>query len=136
MTSPSSRGSAKRSDSRTVIDEGTDLQGTFMFSGEVTLNGRLRGEIVSTDTLVVGEKAVINASISGCTVEIHGEVFGPVSATARLQLVHTARVHGDIDAPVVVIEEGAILEGHCRTGARTGEQPASAGDYPPVSAEG
>ncbi len=122
--------SAKPSDYTTLIDEGSEIEGKFMFSGVVMLNGRLRGEIVSTDSLIVGEKAVVNATISAARVQIHGEVFGTVSASARLHLSRTARVHGDIDAPVIAIDEGALLEGHCSMGARSGEPPTPVRDYP------
>src|SRR5574341_1202745 len=77
--------SVKGSDLTAFIDEGSEIEGKFTFSGTVMLNGRLRGEIVSNDSLIVGEK-------------------------------------GDVNAPVVVVEEGVLFEGHCRmTKARPAE---------------
>jgi cytoskeletal protein CcmA (bactofilin family) len=32
----------------------------------------------------------------------------------RIELKRTARVYGDVEAPVVVLEEGVLFEGHCR----------------------
>ena len=104
----------KSRDFTTLINEGTEIEGKFTFTGTVLLNGRLRGEIISNDSLVVGEKGVINASIRSGVVEISGEVVGNINATDRIELHANCRVYGDIDAPVVVIDEGALLEGQCR----------------------
>jgi cytoskeletal protein CcmA (bactofilin family) len=101
-------------DFTTLINEGTEIEGKVTFSGTVLLNGRMRGEIVSNDVLVVGERGVVNASIHAGIVEISGEVVGNVSATDRIELHTNCRVYGDIDAPVVIIDEGALLEGQCR----------------------
>jgi cytoskeletal protein CcmA (bactofilin family) len=104
----------KARDFTTLINEGTEIEGKVTFTGTVLLNGRMRGEIVSNDSLVVGEKGVVNASIHAGIVEISGEVVGNVSATDRIELHANCRVFGDIEAPVVIIDEGALLEGQCR----------------------
>jgi cytoskeletal protein CcmA (bactofilin family) len=104
----------KARDFTTLINEGTEIEGKVTFTGTVLLNGRMRGEIVSNDVLVVGERGVVNASIHAGIVEISGEVVGNVSATDRIELHANCRVYGDIEAPVVIIDEGALLEGQCR----------------------
>ena len=98
----------------THVNDGTEIEGKITFSGTVLLNGRVRGEIMSTDTLVVGEKGVITASIRAGVVEVSGEVVGNITATDRIELHPSCRVYGDIEAPVVIIDEGALLEGQCR----------------------
>ena len=104
------------------LDERSDIEGTYTFSGTAMLNGKLKGAIQSNDTLIVGEKAVVNANITAGCVLISGEVVGSVVATERIELRGNARVFGDIEAPVVVVEEGVLFEGHCRmTKARPAE---------------
>jgi len=96
------------------IDEGSEIEGKYTFSGVVLLNGKFKGEIVSSDTLIIGERGVINATIRAGAVVIRGEVVGGVLANDRVEMKQTARVFGDVEAPVVVIEEGVLFEGHCR----------------------
>ena len=108
----------------TIIAEGSELEGKFTFTGTATVNGRLRGEIISNDSLIVGEKGVVNASIRAGVVHISGEVVGDVNASERLELHERCRVYGDVEAPIVIIEEGALLEGQCRMGrSRPAEVP-------------
>ncbi|OGK98120.1 MAG: hypothetical protein A3E31_09030 [Candidatus Rokubacteria bacterium RIFCSPHIGHO2_12_FULL_73_22] len=117
----------KANDLTAFIDEGSEIEGKYTFSGTVMLNGRFRGEIVSNDTLIVGEKGVVNASIRAGVVMINGEVVGNVLASERVELRGSARVYGDVEAPVVVVEEGVLFEGHCRmTKARPVETPIAA----------
>lgn len=117
--------SIKTSDLTAFIDEGSEMEGKYTFSGTVMMNGRFTGEIASSDTLIVGEKAVINATIHAGVVLISGEVVGNVVAGERVELRGTARVFGDVESPVVVVEEGVHFEGHCRmTKGRAGDAEA------------
>jgi len=114
----------KGRDFTTLINDGTEIEGKVSFTGTVLLNGRVNGEIVSNDVLVVGERGAVNASIRASVVEISGEVVGNISASERIELHANCRVYGDIEAPVVVIDEGALLEGQCRmTKGRPKEVP-------------
>ena len=105
------------------IDERSDIDGTYTFSGTVMLNGKFRGVIQSSDTLIIGEKGVVNANVSAGSVLISGELVGNVLATERLELRGSARVFGDVEAPVLIVEEGVLFEGHCRM---TKTRPAEA----------
>jgi len=124
----------KGNDLSAFIDEASEIEGKYTFSGTVMINGKFKGEIVSNDTLIVGEKGVINASIRAGIVLISGEVTGNVFASERVELRGTARVFGDVEAPVIVVEEGVLFEGHCRmTKGRPGEALAVSRDLSVVS---
>ncbi len=100
----------------TFIGEGSEIEGKYTFTGAgtVLLNGKFQGEIMTTDALIVGEKAVFNATIRAASVVIWGEVVGNVHASERVELKGAARVFGTLEAPVVVLEDGVFFEGECR----------------------
>jgi cytoskeletal protein CcmA (bactofilin family) len=104
----------RRSELTAYIDEGSEMEGRYTFRGTVMLNGKFRGEISSEDTLIIGERGVLQADVRAGRVLVSGEVTGNVRATERIELKRTARVYGDVEAPVVVVEEGVLFEGHCR----------------------
>ena len=115
----------RRTDLSAYVDERSEIEGTFTFSGTVMLNGKFKGDIQSTDTPIIGDKGVVNATITAGAVLINGELVGNVLATERVELRGSARVFGDVEAPVVVIEEGVLFEGHCRmTKTRSAEAAA------------
>ena len=96
------------------IDEGSELEGKYTFSGTVMLNGKFQGEITSTDTLIIGDRGVVKATIRVGTAIIDGELVGNVEALERIELKGKARVFGDLEAPVIVVQDGVLFEGHCR----------------------
>ena len=101
------RGTAPRRGELTAfIDEGSEIEGRYTFRGTVMLNGKFKGEISSNDTLIIGERAVLQADVRAGRLVVNGEVTGNLSALERIELKRTARVYGDVEAPVVVVEEG------------------------------
>jgi len=102
------------------------MEGRYSFRGTVMLNGKFKGEISSNDTLIIGERAVLQADIRAGRLVVNGEVTGNLSATERIELKRTARVYGDVEAPVVVVEEGVLFEGHCRMA-----KPSPVAEVPP-----
>ena len=116
---------SKSGDLTAFIDEGSQIEGKYTFNGTVMLNGHFSGEIHTNDTLIIGEKGVVNASIRAGAVVISGEVVGNVLASERVELRGSARVFGDVEAPVVVVEEGVLFEGHCKmTKSKPAEMPS------------
>ena len=107
-------GAVKGNDLTAFIDEASEIEGKYTFSGTVMLNGRFTGEISSNDTLIIGEKGVVNATIRAGIVLVNGEVVGNILGGERVELRGSARVIGDVEAPVVVLEEGVLFQGHCR----------------------
>jgi cytoskeletal protein CcmA (bactofilin family) len=96
------------------IDEESEIEGRYSFKGTVMLNGRFKGDISSTDTLIIGEKGSVTGDIRTGQVFVSGEVVGNLFCTERVELKRTARVFAEVEAPLVVVEEGALFEGHCR----------------------
>jgi cytoskeletal protein CcmA (bactofilin family) len=121
------RGKApRRSELTAFIDEGSEIEGRYTFRGTVMLNGKFKGEISSNDTLIIGERAVLHADVRAGRLVVNGEVTGNLSAMERIELKRTARVYGDVEAPVVVLEEGVLFEGHCRMA-----KPSALAEVPP-----
>jgi cytoskeletal protein CcmA (bactofilin family) len=106
--------SPKTGDLTAFIDEGSEIEGSCRFGGTVMLNGAVRGEVTSTDAVIVGESGIVHANIRAGAIVISGQVTGDLVSTQRLELRRPARVFGDIEAPVVTIEEGVLFQGRCQ----------------------
>ena len=90
------------------------LEGNLVFEGSLFMNGHAKGTIESRNgSIVVGEDAVLHADILVRSATINGEIKGTVRATERIELHPPARVYGDLNAPIVRIDAGVILEGNC-----------------------
>ena len=102
------------------------------FTGEVTFESMLRidgnfsGQVNSSKgTLIVSAGArVTEAVINVAVAKINGTVEGEIRASKELVLGRTASVTGDILAPALIVEEGAIFNGRVRRVSATETWPS------------
>lgn len=103
---------AKGVDVKAFLGEGAEFSGVLSFEGVVRIDGKFQGEVMTKGTLVVGESARLNADISAGIVVIKGKVQGNVTASKRMELLNGGQLKGDVRTPVLVMEEGALLDGN------------------------
>jgi cytoskeletal protein CcmA (bactofilin family) len=108
-----SRGKLETADWTGFIDEGAKLEGTFEFPGTFRLNCRVKGTLISEQSLILGERAEVDGRIDGNVVVISGKFEGIIVARSRVQLESTAVVGGEVHTPCLVMEPGAVFDGKC-----------------------
>ncbi len=97
-----------------LLGRGTEFEGKLTFVGRVRLEGRVRGEIVGDDVLILGEGADIEAEIEVGTLIVRGGTLrGNVRAAQLIEVHAPSRVYGDLAAPQLLIDKGALFEGRC-----------------------
>lgn len=67
--------------------------------------------------VIVGESAVIKGVIAAGSVSISGRVKGSVTALQKVEIQKPGILIGDIQSPVIMIEEGAHFHGMSNMGA-------------------
>ena len=98
----------------TFIGADASIDGTIKFTGTIRVDGQVKGKIISSGgTVVVGEKAAVDAELHVNVVVVMGEVKGKIEAKERIEVYPPGRVIGDILSPVVSIEPGGIFNGSC-----------------------
>jgi len=99
-----------------VLDVDASMQGSLVFKDPVDLkiSGQFEGSLNTKGNLTVGENAAVNAEVKGENIVVSGKVVGDIFTTSKLTLTRTARIIGDIQTPVLKVEEGAVLQGNCQ----------------------
>jgi len=77
----------------------------------VLINGSFEGKIRIDRNVTVGPMGDIVGDVAGTSVAVAGRVEGQILAQERAELLPSAVVKGSVQAPKVVIAEGARLEG-------------------------
>ncbi len=100
-----------------IIGKGIKVKGEVTGSGGLEVDGEIEGR-VELDQLTVGPSGVLNAEVSAQEVVIHGRSSGHITASKRVDVRASAQVEGDITAPALALEEGAVFKGrvHMDTG--------------------
>ena len=115
----------------TTIDPGCEIEGTLTLDRSITIEGEFRGAIRCAETVTIGSHAAVEADIEARTIEVRGAVKGNLKANREIVLHPGSKLHGDVDAPSLVIERGAFFQGETRmfrpeAGLRTTVEPATA----------
>ena len=103
-------------DVNTLVGRGSHFEGKMTFEGVVRIDGSYSGEIVSDDTLIIGEGAEVRAELDVATVVIYGVVYGNIRASNCVERHAPGHLIGNIVAPQLVVERGAVFDGQCRMG--------------------
>ncbi len=110
----------------TVDSIGTFLGPNAEFKGRLSMKGAVRidccfyGDIDVDGTLIVGPQARIESRIHVTRAIISGEIRGNVTADKHIEIRVPGKIFGDIESPTVTIQEGAMLQGNCRTTSSSG----------------
>src|SRR5579872_5782572 len=129
----------------TEIGESILISGSLEGDEDLTVRGRVEGNVRLTRTLIVEASGVVKADVAVKDAIISGVVVGNVTATDSVQLTADGRMVGDISAPRVIIVDGASLRGrvdmgdvdatrHEGAGARATQRAASKAPSPPARA--
>ena len=103
--------SLEKGDIKAFLGPGSQFEGKLLFDEIVRMDGIFRGEISSKDTLIVGQTAELNAEVHVGTLILSGRFKGNIQATTRVELRAPAQVEGSIETPVLMVEEGVLLNG-------------------------
>lgn len=116
------RSSSSQGELNGFLDAGSHIKGTLHFEDTFRIDGKVTGSVESDGHLIVGEKGEVDGEIDVKRVSVSGIVRGHLKARERVEITSLGRVYADITAPILTMEEGAILEGRCvMEKARRGE---------------
>ena len=99
-------------DLNTLIGKGTILEGNITVQHSLRIDGKLVGNLKSSDSIIVGKEGVIQGEIEVKNAVIGGTVKGKISASGKVTLESTAVLVGKLNAVRLVIAEGAVFDGN------------------------
>jgi cytoskeletal protein CcmA (bactofilin family) len=118
-----------------TVGEGSSVLGpTIRFIGELSagedlvVHGQVNGSIAQGTRVTVGPKGFVTADIHSVHIDVEGRVEGNLMATKSVTVHETASLRGNITAPAVSIQPGAVFSGMidmdaARPGARASAGP-------------
>src|SRR4029077_7333883 len=96
---------------KNVLASDVEIKGSLKFTGELSFEGKLDGDIHSEGILSLGDTAVINGNITAQSVVVRGKVNGNITAREKIEIKTKAELFGDIRASKLIIEEGVTYVG-------------------------
>ncbi len=99
-----------------VIAHDAVWKGDLQTNGTIHVHGRMGGTISARDDVYVAEEADVDATVTATNVVVAGMVRGTIRCSSRFEVLPQGRVTGDVQAPTLVVHEGAIVSGQFRMG--------------------
>jgi len=94
------------------IGKSITIKGDLSGNEDLQIEGTVEGRIdLPNNQLTIGAEGRVKAEVHAKSVVVIGHVTGNLSAADRIQVEATGIVDGDVKAPRLVIQEGAMLNG-------------------------
>jgi cytoskeletal protein CcmA (bactofilin family) len=125
--SPAPAGST---DKVAMIGRGISISGDVTADSNLRVEGVIEGRSVqSSHDVEIAESGRVIAGITAKVIKIAGEVTGDISGSEKVMIARSGRVQGNVVAPRVQLEDGALFRGSIDM------NPAPAADVKPVASK-
>jgi cytoskeletal protein CcmA (bactofilin family) len=122
------------------VGKSITIKGDISGDEDVLVEGKVEGKVdLPEHQLTVGANGICEATVTAKTVIVTGRVAGDVTGLERVEIQASGVVDGDVRAPRLIVEEGAVLNGSISmtkkegVAATTKPQPAPSASKPQAS---
>ncbi|MDH5300307.1 MAG: polymer-forming cytoskeletal protein [Gammaproteobacteria bacterium] len=98
------------------IPAGSSLIGQINYDGEIQFFGEMHGDGNVQGHLQIGADGHWKGDINAARLTIEGKVHGNITVHEQLTLTESAVVRGNIMAPAISIQRGAVINGQLTMG--------------------
>jgi len=95
----------------TIIGPSVMVKGNFNSTGNIVINGILKGGVKTAGNIYIGDHANITADLEAKAATIGGEVRGNLKIKELLQVAAGAKIIGDVECALLSVESGAVING-------------------------
>ena len=103
---------------RIAVNRNVRIAGRLVFQEPIRIDGHFRGEVSSSELVVISEDGSVGGRIRSPRLVVLGQLEGTISSKSVILGPHS-RFKGKIEADNLTICEGAYLEAELRIGLRS-----------------
>ncbi len=96
---------------RTVLFANSSISGKLSYNLPVKIDGHFTGEIKTTELLVIGANAQVDAHISARQVQLEGKLVGSVQTMGCFEVLSGGSFKGDARVAELRVHPGAVFDG-------------------------
>lgn len=90
------------------------IEGELKSNGNIHIDGIITGKVHTSQDLIVGPNAQIDADILAANAVIAGIIRGNVTVKGSLEIMETGKIIGNINCGSLGIRQGAYFSGACK----------------------
>ena len=104
----------------TMVGKGSSFEGTMKVQSTLRVDGRIKGNLTASDSLVIGKEGDINGEVVVRNAIIGGKLKGKLTASGKVVLEANSVFLGELKTTKLIIHEGAVFEGNCSMDGASG----------------
>jgi cytoskeletal protein CcmA (bactofilin family) len=93
------------------VGEKLSIKGEIAGEGDLELAGRFEGVVNEQGTVVIGDRAEVDADITASTIVVGGKVRGNLSAAGRVEILPQGVLTGNLRSGSFAAADGASVKG-------------------------
>lgn len=99
-----------------ALTAGSKIIGQVIADNDFRIDGTIEGDLKCTGKVVIGEKGYLKGTIICQNAEIMGKLDGKIDVRQTLALRATARLEGEVNTQILIVEPNAVFNGTCTMG--------------------
>jgi cytoskeletal protein CcmA (bactofilin family) len=130
---PSHREPTDKGEEMANIGKSISIKGDLTGNEDIVIEGKVEGKVdLPNGQLTIGSNGTVQGEVHAKAVVVVGRVTGNVDGSERVEIQGSGTIEGDVQAPRLVVAEGAVLNGAIQmTKKEAGATPAR----PPAPSE-
>jgi cytoskeletal protein CcmA (bactofilin family) len=98
----------------TIVSSSMRIEGELKSNGNIRIDGIVTGKVHTSQDLIIGSTAQIDADVLAANATVAGKIHGNVTVKGTLQIMETGRIVGNISCGKLGVVEGAYFSGACK----------------------
>lgn len=107
---------ARADGKESLIAAGLTIEGKIEGTGHVRIAGNFKGDVHVQGNLTIESGAHLTGGVRANTVVIGGELEGNIDAAAKVELLQTGVLNGDLKAGSLTVAAGSRMRGRAEFG--------------------
>ncbi len=99
-----------------VIASDLTIEGKIEGAGSIRIAGRFKGDVKVQGDLTIEAGAKLNGGVRAGKVIVAGELEGNIDGAARVELLESGVMNGDLKAGTLTVAAGSRIRGHIECG--------------------
>ncbi|HNR66875.1 MAG TPA: polymer-forming cytoskeletal protein [bacterium] len=116
----------KTGELNTLLGKGSIFEGNIKVEHGLRVDGQVVGDIVTSDTLVIGKDGSVKGNVKARNLVLGGTISGTAQVSGKIVLESKAVFRGEMNTARLIIDEGALFEGKCSMPAEDGKRADAA----------